>query len=52
MAHLTGAFSEKISRGADDTILSVISVVVLVVTTAVGAGIIYALVRVIGSAWN
>jgi hypothetical protein len=41
--HLPGAFSERISRSADDTVLTVISVVVVAVTSAVGVAAVYAL---------
>ena len=47
MPHLPGAFSERISRAADDTVLTVISFVVVAVTSAVGVAAVYALTHFI-----
>jgi len=47
VAHFAGAFSEKITRAADDTVLSLISLVVVCVAATVGVAAVYALIQVL-----
>ena len=51
MPQRLGAFSERISRAADDTFLSVVSAVVVSVMTALGLLAMYLLARLIGLPW-
>jgi hypothetical protein len=47
VAHLTGAFSEKISRAADDTVLSLISLAVVSIATIAGLVLTFVVIQFI-----